>query len=483
MHGHSLLWFGTLVAVVTWLYRRLFGRTWVAGVAGLLFALDDTHGTPAGFIANRNVLVAGVFGVLALIAHDAWRREGRRGGMLLAPLLLGASLFAKEEGIATCAYLAAYSLWLDRAGWRRGCLALIPSVVVVLLWATLRTRSGFGVHDMGLYVDPLTEPTAFAAAAVQRLPILLLGQWAVPPSDVAALLGPAGRADLWYAGCAVMLLVCFAVAPLLRPDPLARFWATGMVLAAVPVCATFPMDRLLTFVGIGAFGLLAQFWGLLFARVGPEPRPQSAAWRMLAVTLGWSFVVIHLVFAPLALPFRAAHPTGPQQFEDRFYVRAALPPSVASQTVVIVNAPSSLHACYLPLLRTLDGAPVPRHTRVLAPALPAVTVRRLDDRTLSIRPEQGYLSWILDQLFRDKRRPFGLGQRVILTGMTVEITALTEDGRPAEATFQFDRPLEHASLCWLCYRENRFEPFTLPAIGAGVEIRAGGPLGAGTIRR
>ncbi len=200
------------------------------------------------------------------------------------------------------------------------------------------------------------------------------------------------------------------------------------------------------------------------------------AWRIPAVTLGWSFVVIHLVIAPLALPFRAAHPTAPKVIEERFYVRAALPPSVADQTVVIVNAPSPLHAGLLPLLRTLDGLPVPRHTRVLAPALPRVTVRRLDDRTLSIRPERGYLSWILDQLFRGKHQPLALGQKVVLTGMTVEITALTDDGRPAEATFRFDRPLEDASLYWLCYRDKGFEPFTPPAVGESVELRAGGLL-------
>ena len=61
--------------------------------------------------------------------------------------------------------------------------------------------------------------------------------------------------------------------------------------------------------------------------------------------------------------------------------------------------------------------------------------------------------------------------------MTVEITALTEDDRPAEATFRFDRPLEDPSLCWLCYRENGFEPFTPPGVGASVELRTGGLLG------
>jgi hypothetical protein len=474
MHAQSLLWFGTLVAVVAWLYRRLHGPTWVAGVAGLLFALDDAHGTPAGFLANRNVLIAGVFGVLALIAHDAWRREGRWWGMLVAPLLLAACLFAKEEGIATCAYLAAYSLWLDRAGWMRACLALTPSILVVLLWATLRANWGYGVHDMGLYVDPLTEPGVFALATAQRLPILLLGQWAMPPSDIAAVLGPTGYAVVWCVSVAFLLLLGFAIAPLLRRDPLARFWCTGMVLAAVPVCATFPMDRLLTFVGIGAFGLLASFWGFAFAGIGQ--RPQNIAWRIPAMALAWSFVVIHLVLAPLALPFRAAYPTGPQQFE-RFYVKSALPPSVTDQTVVIVNAPSPLHAGYLPLMRALNGAPVPRHTRVLAPGMAGVTIRRLDDRTLSIRPGRGYLAWILDQLVRGKGQPLALGQQVVLTGMKVEITDLTEDGRPAEATFQFDRDLEDSSLYWLYFGEDGFEPFVLPAIGDSVELRGSGLLG------
>lgn len=59
----------------------------------------------------------------------------------------------------------------------------------------------------------------------------------------------------------------------------------------------------------------------------------------------------------------------------------------------------------------------------------------------------------------------------MLTGMTVTVTALTTDNRPAEATFQFDVPLESPSLLWLCFRGDGFEPFTPPAVGQEVEIR------------
>ncbi len=63
-----------------------------------------------------------------------------------------------------------------------------------------------------------------------------------------------------------------------------------------------------------------------------------------------------------------------------------------------------------------------------------------------------------------------MGERVKLTGMTAEVTQLTDDGRPAEVRFRFDVPLEDPSLCWLCYRYDQFVPFTPPPIGQTVDI-------------
>jgi hypothetical protein len=76
MHAHSLVWLAALVAAVAWLYRQILGPTWVAGAAALLFAVDDAHGACVGFLANRNVLVAGFFGVLALAANAITRFSG-----------------------------------------------------------------------------------------------------------------------------------------------------------------------------------------------------------------------------------------------------------------------------------------------------------------------------------------------------------------------------------------------------------------------
>ncbi len=257
------------------------------------------------------------------------------------------------------------------------------------------------------------------------------------------------------------------MAPLLRRDPQARFWAAGMVLAAIPVCATLPSDRLLTFVSVGGAGLLAQFLAFVFADASS---PSDSRRRVPMKAVAWFLLVVHLVIAPIALPWRAGNPLGPRWFEQRFYVPVTHDPALSDRTLVIVNAPSPAHACYLIVRQYSAGLPVPKYTRVLAPAMPAVTIERLDERTLAIRPRGGYLRWLLDVVFRPERQPLALGEQVRLTGMTVTISSLTSDGRPAEAIFRFDEALESPSLVWLCFRGAGFEPFTPPAVGQTVEI-------------
>ena len=144
---------------------------------------------------------------------------------LAAPPLLAAALFSKEEGIGTCAYLAAYGLFVDpHCSWR-GCLALAPYVAVVAVWRTLRASWGYGVHNMGLYVDPLTDPGPFVAAVVERAPIILLGQWSPVPGETAVMLHPPFLSLFWWAAVVVVGLLFCVITPLLLRDRLALFWA------------------------------------------------------------------------------------------------------------------------------------------------------------------------------------------------------------------------------------------------------------------
>jgi hypothetical protein len=469
MHAHSLVWLGAAVGAVSVFYRRMLGATWVAAAAALLFAVDDARGVTVAFIANRNVLIAATFGASSLVCHDRFRRDGSRLAALLAAVLLALALFSKEEGLGTCAYLGAYALFLDPKGAWRGCLSVIPYAGVVVAWRTVRDSWGYGVHNMGLYVDPLTDPGPFAASLAERFPVLLLGQWGPIPAETAVMLRPPLSIAFWWSAVVFMGFVILAVAPLLKRDRLARFWFAGMVFAAIPVCATLPMDRLLTFAGIGAFGLLAQFWAFVFGDQAGAPK--NAWWRILARALAWFFVAVHAVWAPLAFPFRSTSPLGLWWVENRLYVRTSLGPEIGEKTLVIVNAPSVAHAGYLVFRQLAIGRSIPRHTRVLAPAVPGVTIRRLDEHTLEITPRWGYLHLALDRVFRCERRPMAVGDEVELSGMTARVTALTADGRPAVARFHFDEPLEMPSLVWLCFRGRRFERFSPPAVGQETEIR------------
>jgi len=474
MHVQSILWYATVVLVIAFLYRRFSTTVFAAGLAALLFAVDDAHGTPVGFLANRNVLIAAFFGVLTIIVYDRWRRDNWRPGMVCTPLLLALSLLSAEAGLSTCAYLGAYAVFIDRGRWKQRLTCLIPCVLVVIVWRLVWTGLGYGFENAGVYIDPLGEPLEYIAAMKIRLPFLLLGQWLLPPSDIVLMLAPGPLMIIWRIALGFLIVLIFVLAPLLLKDRTARFWATGMILSALPVCATFPNDRLLVFVGIGAMGLVAQLLCVVFDKSRRRQKP--AYWRIPAVSLAVMLVLSHLVIAPLALPLRVANPMGPKQFMDRMTLEA-LDESVRDEDLILVNPPLSFLAGMNSFAWAANDLPMPRRMRILASSLfQPVDIRRPDANTLVVRPAYGYCAHSMDRLFRDKKAKSSAGDRIELTGMTVEITEVTVDGRPAEAAFRFSVSLEDASLRWLQYVDRAFEPFVPPGIGESVTLPAPRPL-------
>jgi hypothetical protein len=457
MHAHSVVWLGAMVLVVTFIFRRFLDPTWAA-LAAILYAIDDARGTPVGFLANRNAMVATFFGAVALLAHDRWRRNGSRTAALGAWSSFVLSLLSGEIGVSTAAFLAAYAVFKDTGPrWKRWC-SLLPYAAALIAWRTTWRVAGYGVDSVGPYIDPLASPLRFLEQVLVRAPALLVGQWFLPPSDVTMLLGESQK---WlYAVVATLLLVGLGVMIVraLRGGPDMWFWAAGMAGSVLPVCAVFSSDRLLSFVGIGAVAILARFMSA--PRASPATRGLWAA-----------LIVVHAVLAPAAFVLRAAYPAGPPAIYDQLLVRTTFDASINEQDLIVVNAPSPFHAGFLPLMRDLDGEPAPQHTRILAAGLPAVVLQRPSADSLEVRPSTGYLHWVFDRLFRGREAPFRVGDRVHLTRLEVEIVELTVDGRPAAARFNFAVPLEHASLRWLQWLNGEFVPFTPPPIGEIVELR------------
>lgn len=493
MHLHSLLWFAALVAAAAGLYRRMIQPAWVAALAGLLFALDDAHANAAGWLASRNLLVAGVFGIAALIAHDRWRRDRWRPGVVVAPLLLLLALLCGEAAVGVVGFLVAHAVFLDPGRRRARLAALVPSGVVVALWHLAYQRLGYGTFGSGIYIDPASEPWRFLTGVMERAPLQLLAQWAFPPSDLYASMSPFAAAAVLSTAVAVVLLLVYVSGPLLARDPVARFWALGMTLALVPNCATVPADRVLLFVGLGAFGLMSRLMAACRESTQTNVSPRSFG-KLRGITCG-ALVLIHLVAAPILLPVRARMLGNFTEMADRFAESLPPDPLPAGQRLIMCNAPGGLWGGFIRIIRASRGLPVPAQVLALASGGEPVEIERVDAATLAVRPVGGYLAppsdplhtpadrkrWVhpayvvrrANQVYRNLTELPALGWQRTLGRISVRITKLTRDGRPAEATFQFDVALEDKSLRWMQWQRGKYVPFTPPAVGERVVLPAG----------
>ena len=63
-----------------------------------------------------------------------------------------------------------------------------------------------------------------------------------------------------------------------------------------------------------------------------------------------------------------------------------------------------------------------------------------------------------------------LGQRFERRRLRIEVTALTDDGRPAEVAFRFAADLEDASWIFLQWQKGRYVAWDLPAVGARTSL-------------
>ncbi len=487
MHVHSLAWLALGVVVATRLYRRLLPNPVLAGLAALLFAFDDVHGWAAAWLANRNAIIAAVFAMLALIAYDRWRRDGWGPGAVWTPGLMLLGLLSNEGAVATGAYLLAYALFLDRGSLRRRMMALAPAATTGVVWWLIYRLKGYGAAGSGVYIDPGRSPLDFAAAMVDRMPSLLRGLLAWPPAEINLLFVGSMQPVVWWLSLGLAALFAAGVWALLRFTNTARFFALGMVLSLVPACATFPANRLLLMASIGGLALVAQLliecW-----RIARD----SSRWRWPARGAVVFLVLVHVVIAPLSIWGAVANIRAIGSIVEHAADSLPSDEQVSEQQLVIVNTPTVFVSSFGPVIQAQKGVRGPARSLVLGSSVFSMTVERLDESTLSLRPRTGYLAPVgtpppgvpapkaspaymfqmLDHLFRDiKRDPFEVGDRLELTDLTIEIRAV-EDGRPMDVRFRFAQPLEDPSLRWVRWDNGIYVPFELPTVGESVVLRS-----------
>ncbi|MDP1916639.1 MAG: hypothetical protein Q8L14_10350 [Myxococcales bacterium] len=464
-HLHSLLWYLGLVAAVTALLRRALGAaSLVAALAAVLFAFDDAHWMPVGWLANRNALVATVPALLGVLAHTRWREHGWWPGLPLSLLGSATGLAGGEAALGALAYLAAYELTIGPGSWGARARALLPSAVVGLAYVVVTRAVDAGTSGSGMYNDPLGEPLAFLANAPERTLTLIGAQFLAQFAEAAAFF-PAARPALVGNGLAALAMmgwVTRALWPALgEQERRGLRWLTlGAALSLVPVVATHPSNRLLLMPSIGGAALVAVVLRHGFDRL--RPRAVRFAAGLLLVTnvvlsvVGWGGA--YLIFAT----FERLHFASVMQTE--------LSDAALQGRVVVFAAPEPVTGFYVSPARAWYGKPAARAWLTLSYAPYDHQLTRTATDTIELEVIDGrMLETTFERLMRSPALPLQVGTTVKLDGLTVEVLAL-DRGLPSRLGLQFDEDPQGGGFTFAQWREGRLGPLTLPAVGAQVTL-------------
>lgn len=458
MHAHSLLWLAALVCAALRMYRNVLGAL-IGGLAGLLFAVDHTHGLPVGFISNRHTLIAAAFGALCLERHFRYRSSGDRSAQVVAWMAYLLALLAGESSIAVAGYLVSYAIFVEDGGIVKRASTMAPYVLITLVWRMAYGMAGYGARGSGLYIDPVREPVRFLLAMLERGPILVLGQFLLPPAEAYVVASETFARVILT--CAVIFCVAFSITlvPLLRRNRIARFWAAGFCFALIPAGTTYPHNRQLLFASFGAMALVAQLWHLFVVEL--KGRVLS---RRLLFSAGLSALIFggHLLISPLAMPLATYGVAFAAPLKRGI---TAVGPEIAGRDAVFITAPDYFSVKLIQLARRVERQPLPRRWRVLSFGPQRVVVYRANERTLEIDYEGGILGSPFMELYRDRRKRMKRGDRVQLQGLSIEVLEVTGDGRMSRARFEFDTPLDEPRFAFYYWVNETFEPFTMPDVG------------------
>jgi hypothetical protein len=149
-----------------------------------------------------------------------------------------------------------------------------------------------------------------------------------------------------------------------------------------------------------------------------------------------------------------------------------LPTDVAlrEQDLILVTSFDVAASGYFGLTRELAGGVRPRHTHAMAVGDRDVMVTREDERSLLVRPRDGFFADSFSLLFRGE--PFAAGARVEWVHATIEVTEV-RDGRAMAARFTFREPLEYSGYRFMKFAGRALAPFALPRAGETVTIPPG----------
>jgi hypothetical protein len=457
-HVHSLLWYAALLFVVNALFRRLLPAP-TATLALLVFALSDATVFPFAWPSARYGLPAALCAAAAVMAHVRWRREGWSAGRWVTPLWLVLGLLSGESALGGFAFVVAYDLIAPGAGslrarvWKAAPLTALASAYLLLYGLV-----GGGAHASTGYVSPLSEPAAFLAAAVTRIPTMVGDAIVGVPSEAATIgLGP----RLAVAGAvATVLFVLFWRACLTRIPARERadlpWLALGGCVALLAGVGGFPGARELLIPNLGFAPILAVLLAHAF---------EGGRLAVVRRVGGSILALVHLVLLPLN---QVGNQRAMALMEQRTEV-AARAAETGAPRIFLVAGSDPMVGMYVPAVMSSEGRG-PVCWAWLSGARAPVALTRTGAASFALEAgAPGFLRGAFETLFRAPSHPMRAGDEVTVCGARVR-AASVDDGRPARIEVDSDVPLDDPSASWLVWAAGKLQHVAFPPLGASTTI-------------
>lgn len=473
-HVHTLVWWSAMIMAAALLLRQLLPARW-AGLALLLYALDECHTYPVGWLANRNAIVSATFAFLAVWAHVRHREGGWRHGRWLAPVFVVLAMAGGEYSLCILPFLVLYELMAGPGSRGERARALVPLFVLFAGYVALHRGMGFGSYASNVYVDPLREPAAWLELAAMRVPILVADMFlAIPTGKLAlypelmkvqAVLGPAALV-------LVGLLVPGVWRRLAAKEQRRLSWLmVAAVLAILPVASSFVSARLLLIPAVGGHAVVAALvldgWDRL-RDAALRGRPLTWLRGVLAAALVGAHVGLASWWGLEELLNINRLNEGTRQAALMMQVDDA---KVPQQRLVVLTAADPMTLLYPALVRWVEGHPLPRSWWVLSLAPRAHTLTRVADDALEMEVVMGtMLTGPVELLFRRPEFPFAAGDLVELDGLSIRIVKVDGDGRPVRVRYRFDVPVDDPSLVFLLATKRGLIRYPIGPVNATMPI-------------
>lgn len=466
-HAVGLALLAAMLVAAHALHRALGLAPREALLALGLLAASGASVVPAGWIANRNSLLAVLCTQLAVLTLARAPRPARPRALVAAGTWALLACLAKEEGVAAFPLLAAF-LVLDprrprgqgdvgdpgeRAARRRAALVLL---LPALAWLAALAALGYGTESL-FYATPWREPGRFLAGVAANG---LAGATSLATPFVLdlAFLQPALLAPAMASGALLVVLCALGLRAVARGRRDVLFLAAWSVLLLLPQGAAPPADRLLLGSSVGVAGLL----GVLIAA--------GLARRGLARVGAWSLLV-------LAGPLSAAATLGLSvslvTMADE--VRAAVldadvgPPELGRREAFVLQAESAAVPFALPATWMLESGDLDVRFWILHMGRRAVRWTGIDERTFELAFDEPLLDAPFERVYRTREAPIAVGRRWRVARFEVEALAV-EDGLPTVLRVRFEEPPREERHRFLVWREGTCTRLVPPAPGETIEL-------------